>query len=129
MRFTLWPCGEVNLLVTLQVQSVRLGCMPFKLHRLLSGPSHDKGANGPSDQVGVFPGRHHSVKDDLKLWGDRDAYQGRLWGAISRNTRHYAEPMSHNERVVCRLKNFVAPGKLGSLISRNRWIDGAFTND
>jgi hypothetical protein len=54
MWFTLWPGGKVNLLVTLQVRSVRLGCMSLKLHRLLSGPSHDKGANGPSNQIGYF---------------------------------------------------------------------------
>jgi hypothetical protein len=67
MRFTLRPGGEVNLLVALQIRSVRLGCMPFKLNRLLSGPSQDEGASGAHNQVGVSPERPHSVENDLEL--------------------------------------------------------------
>ncbi len=97
MRLPLWPDCEVDLLIAHQVWPVRLTCNPFKLHRLLSCPPDDKRAIGPCDEIGVFPGRLHSVEDNLQFWTDCDAYQCGLRGVISRNARYYPVPMSRHE--------------------------------
>src|SRR3981081_1861305 len=97
MRLPLRPDCEVNFLITHQVWPVRLTCKSLQIAPSAVLPTHEKGAIGPRDEIGAFPGRLRSVEDNLQFWTDCDAYQCGLWGVISRNARHYPIPMSRHE--------------------------------
>ena len=62
-------------------------------------PTYDKGATGPDDRVGIFPGRPRSIEEVHKLRGDRDVHECRFLVADPRNACRYREAKCALEQI------------------------------
>src|SRR5262249_48995542 len=96
------PGCKVDLLVPLQLRTLRQKRLPLKLQRLFTLPANHNARSAIRRKIPELSTCLKSIENNLKLLGYADAHQRRLRNALRRNTpQHCQFAAGHKLKQLC----------------------------